>query len=889
MTDTAGATSPQKGAEADEGHSEGIQMGAGGSQAVRRTILVLFFLSGACGLVYEVVWMRMLTLIFGATAFATSTILASFFAGLALGSFSFGRIVDRRARNPLALYAALEGGVGVFAFVMPLLMAGLTTTYVAVARRWSLGYYEINLVRFALAFLVLVIPATLMGGTLPVIVKFFAEKRERLGWDIGQLYAVNTFGAVVGTFLAGFFLILFLGVRETAWAAGTVNLLIAGAVWVIGRRSSAGEGVRAGEGDPGETSTGGPAPVSAGAARLALWAVGISGFSALALEVLWTRSLVFFLDNSTHAFTTILTAFLVGIAIGSALVAGLIDRWKRLLTGLGVLEVLIGVSAVLAVPVLNHSNPVLQQMADVAPDAMLLWKWTGMRFMTSLSVMLVPTILMGMAFPLAARIYARRLDAVGTALGEVYSLNTICGVVGSVAAGFLLIPMIGMRTSILLIAAVSVLLGAILILSDPAADRPGRLKTLGAMSALTAVVGVFYASIGKAPLTSYIERMDTHQVLSYDEGIGATVKVFEDSLGARYVSIDGFPVAGTSLGLYDAQKALSNLPMMLTPVDSPRVNIVGFGAGGTSWGILQYGVRKIDCVELVPAVLDAAKWFPEVNHGVIGQPRYNVIRGDGRNYALVTDQTYDVISIDATSPKMAGNGSLYTVEFYRLLAQKLSDQGLVAQWLPFHLLSDSEMRMTARTFLQVFPHSTLWFSPIRHHAVLIGTKRPLRIDYQALRRKLSLPGVRGELGPMNVTSPIDFLGLFAMGEDALAAYADGARLNTDDHPYLEFAPAMAYFVSRAYIVRNLLAIRNARESPLPLVTDTGRTPEEVAGVAAQVGLRFQATQYSISGDVYYYVGQIERARAEYDQALLTDPGDKNWLHPAWAGVTRSNR
>ncbi len=888
MTSPSGAMRPSTGAE--DGGSETAEVGAGGPQSIRRTILVLFFLSGACGLVYEVVWMRMLTLIFGATAFATSTILASFFAGLALGSFSFGRIVDRGRRHPLALYAVLEAGVGVFAFLMPVLLAGLTTTYVAMARAWSLGYYEINLIRFALAFLVLLVPATLMGGTLPVMVKFFAEKSDRLGWDIGQLYAVNTFGAVVGTFLAGFFLILFLGVRETAWAAGTVNLLIAGAVWVLGRRVAVGQGeARAGAGPEQEPPPEEAVPTSAAAARLALWAVGISGFSALALEVLWTRSLVFFLDNSTHAFSTILTAFLIGIAIGSAVVAGLIDRGKRLLSGLGVLEVLIGVSAVLAIPVLNHSSPVLQRMADVTPNNLLLWKWTGMRFLTSLSVMLVPTILMGMAFPLAARIYARRVEAVGTALGDVYSLNTICGVVGSVAAGFLLIPLMGMRASILLVAGISVVLGAVLILSDPVATRPGRVKTLGAMGVLSALAAVVYLSIGEAPLTSYIERMDTDRVLSYDEDIGATVKVFEDSLGARYVSIDGFPVAGTSLGLYDAQKALSNLPMLLTPVDSPRVNIVGFGAGGTSWGILQYGVQRIDCVELVPAVLDAAKWFPEVNHGVIGQPRYNVIRGDGRNYALVTDKTYDVISIDATSPKMAGNGSLYTVEFYRLLEQRLSDQGLVAQWLPFHLLSDAEMRMTARTFLEVFPHSTLWFSPIRHHAVLIGTKQPLRIDYQALERKLRLPAVRSELDPMNVTSPIDFLGLFAMGEDALHEYADDARLNTDDHPYLEFTPAMAYFVSRAYIVRNLLAIRQARQSPLPLLTNTGRTPEEAAGVAAQVRLRFQATQYSISGDVYYYVGQIERARAEYDMALLTDPGDKNWLHPAWAQLTGTNR
>jgi spermidine synthase len=860
------------------------------SNGTRRALLVLFFLSGACGLVYEVVWMRELTLVFGATAFATSTILAAFFTGLALGSLSFGRIADRRS-DPLKIYALLEAGIGVFAFVMPFLLAGLSDVYVDIARRWSIGYYAINAVRFSLSFLVLLIPATLMGGTLPVMVKFFAREEGRLGRDIGRLYAVNTFGAVVGTFLAGFLLILLLGVHETAWAAGAVNLLVAAAVWGLAlrdaRRPSLPPATATPDADDGPAE--GATSVSDRVARLALWTAGVSGFCALALEVLWTRSLVFFLDNSTHAFSTILTAFLIGIALGSAVVARWIDRGGRLLTGLGVLQVMVGVSAVLAIPVLNHTSPVLQRMTDVTPDALLYWKWTGMRFLTSLSVMLVPTVLMGMAFPLAARIHARRVDSVGTALGNVYSFNTFAGVIGSVAAGFLLIPLLGMRVSILLVAAISVALGAVLVLADPVATRSGRTKTLGALGVVTAAVAALYLSIGKEPLTSYIERMDADIVLAYDEDIGATVKVFADTLGQRYVSIDGFPVAGTSLGLLDAQKSLSALPMLLTSVDSPRVNIVGFGAGGTSWGILQYGVEKIDCVELVPAVLDAAVWFPDVNHGVIDEPRYNVIRGDGRNYALVSDETYDVISIDATSPKMAGNGSLYALEFYELLDQRLSDRGLVAQWLPFHLLSDAEMRMTARTFQAVFPHTTLWFSPIRHHAVLIGTKQPLRIDHERLRRRLDMEGVRAELRPMNVTSAIDVLGWFAMGEDALRAYTEGARMNTDDHPYLEFAPAMAYFVSRSYLVRNLLNIRQSRESPLPLLVGTGATEEERAAVADDVLRRFEATQYSITGDAYYFAGETERALREYDRALATDPRDKNWLHPAWANVTRGPR
>jgi len=177
----------------------------------------------------------MLTLVFGATAFATSTILASFFAGLALGSYYFGRVIDK-GRNPLLVYALLEAGIGVFAFLMPVLFSGLSEVYVLISRQLGIGYYGISLIRFAFSFLVLLIPTTLMGGTLPVIVKYFARRRERLGWHVGHLYSINTFGAVVGTLSAGFFLILALGVKETAYVVGVVNLLIAGIVLAMARR-----------------------------------------------------------------------------------------------------------------------------------------------------------------------------------------------------------------------------------------------------------------------------------------------------------------------------------------------------------------------------------------------------------------------------------------------------------------------------------------------------------------------------------------------------------------------------------------------------------------------------------------------------------------------------
>jgi spermidine synthase len=825
---------------------------------VRHIVVVLFFLSGACGLVYEVVWMRMLTLVFGATAFATAAILSAFFAGLALGSLYFGRRADR-SRNPLALYAGLEAGVGAFAFLMPVLLAGVTAVYVAVERRLDLGFYPLSLLRLGLAIPVLVLPATLMGGTLPVIVKFFVRSTRGLGLDVGRLYAVNTLGAVLGAFVAGFFLILLLGVREAAYLTGVVNLGLAGLALALSR----GVSLEPAAPEPEEPVTAAETRVQ----KLSLWAVGLSGLAALALEVLWTRALVFFLDNSTHAFTTMLTAFLLGIAIGGAVVAWFADRRVPLLAVLGAVEVLIGMASLFAIPILAGATPVLNGLEGHELDAWFLWKWTALRLGRSLTVMLVPTILMGMTVPLVAKIYTRRLSRVGDSLGRVYSANTIGGVLGSLAAGFLLIPAIGVRNGILAIAGLSTLIGIVLLAAQPAL-RGGLASKAGIVAGATlAFVAASRLATDNLVLASYRERADAAEVLSYREGIGSTVKVFRDKQGAKVLSIDGFPVAGTSRGLLDAQESLGNVPLLLSSASSPRVNLVGFGAGGASWEVVQYDVSAVDCVELVPAVIDAAGWFPEVNHGVLGHPKYRLIMGDGRNYALVTDRQYDVISVDATSPKMAGNGSLYTREFYRLMDRRLSEDGLALQWLPFHLVSDAEVRMTARTFMEVFPHTTLWLSPLRYHGLLVGTRKPLRIDVEALRRKMQRPGVREELARVGVTGPLDFLAGFVMGEDDLRRYVAGARLNTDDHPYLEFTPAWSYFLALEYAVHGLESFRQARTSAALLLANAS------AAFADSVARRYQATQHSIRGDVSYSLGRGADALREWTTALSIDPGD----------------
>ena len=846
--------------------------------SLRLIILVLFFLSGVAALICEVVWMRMLTLVFGATTFATSTILASFFAGLALGSFYFGRVIDR-GRNPLKVYALLTAGIGVFAFLMPLIFSGLDNIYVNISQHFNINFYLFSLIRFALSFLVLLIPTTLMGGTLPVLTKFLVKTPGRLGWNISNLYSINTFGAVVGSLSAGFFLIVVLGVKESTYVAGVMNFLIAGTVLALNRSLGI---IQTADSNPKkseeEQQDNKREAYSSKIARLALWAAGVSGFCALAYEVFWTRALVFFLDNTTHAFTTMLTTFLLGLALGSFIIARFIDTRRKPLALLGLIEILIGLSAILAIPVFGNLGAAFESIAGVPESSMTYWQWTGMRFIRSISIMLVPTFLMGMTFPLFIKVYARNLKMVGSAIGNVYSINTIGGVFGSVIAGFVLIPLIGIRQSIILIASINVVIGGILILYEPLMRYKNKLKMVVGLGLLFVSIGVIFLTIGQITFSSRTERMEATEILYYKEGIGATVKVYKTELGNKTISIDGFPVAGTSSSMQDIQMALGHLPLLLSNAPSPSVNIIGFGAGGTSWGVMQYNVKQVDCVELVPAVVDAAEWFPEINHDVLNAPKFNLIMGDGRNYSLVTDKKYDVISIDATSPKCAGNGSLYALEFYELCKQRLSKDGLIAQWLPHHLLSDEEVKMIARTFKMVFPHTTLWFTPARGYCILVGTQEKLEIDFKSLSGKLEMSNIQQELEQINITDPFDFLSCFVMGEEALTKFIGDGEINTDNHPYLEFTPTMSYSTPIEYYVQNMLSIIKFREDVFPLLVNIGETDVEIASVRETLQRRFAATEYNISGLVLFMQGRLEEAIVEYHKALVIEPEDEWTKH-----------
>ena len=834
----------------------------------------LFFLSGISGLLYEVAWTRMLHLLFGDTVLAVSTVLASFMAGLALGSFWSGRYVDRRPRV-LGLYAGLEAGIGLSAVLLPVVLQALTPVYVGLHRYLDGSFWLFSGVRFLLAFCLLCVPTALMGATLPVLSRYMVRTNATLGWSVGTLYALNTGGAVLGCFAAGYVLLGRVGLSRTVWIGAALNLAIAVVVWV-GQRWT--EEERHTPGAPSRTS--GEAPPAAVVydstiVRRVLWSFALSGCAALSYEVIWTRALTFFIGNSTYAFSAILTTFLCGLALGSVLFARLSDRRRSLLPLLGALQVGIGVYGMLTIAILGRLFYGLDAWWEGFSNAYwgtALW----LTFLKTFLVILPPTVCMGAAFPLVSKIVARGPQVVGRSIGNAYAVNTLGAIVGSWASGFVAIPLLGMRHSLALTALLSVGVGGVLLAS-------GGVERLRQGLLYAGVLGLFVVVMVATPPLRFgdIAGEPEKEVLHYEEDVAGVVKVATDIYDRKLLSINGWSVAGTSTPNLDValvndypevQKMLAHLPMLLHPAPR-RVLVIGFGAGGTAWSLSRYeALQQLDIVEFVPGVIRAARFFPEVNHGVLGDPRLRVIIDDGRNYLLVTPHTYDVVSVDTLDPKHAGNGNLYTREFYELSKRALTPGGIFVQWLPYHQVDNASLKMIARTFQHVYPHATVWLNRFKGYTLLVGTLDPLQIDIARLEASFRTPAIQRDLAEVHVATPWQLLENFTMRAETLRRYTAGStRLNGYDHPYVEF-----YGVSwHDPVEENLAELARFADDVTPLlIFPHAYSPEQQQRTRERLAIQRRISRYIFRGYLANWRRQLQEGTREYRKALKLDPQDE---------------
>ncbi|MCH7761333.1 fused MFS/spermidine synthase, partial [candidate division TA06 bacterium] len=743
--------------------------------------------------------------------------------------------------------------------------------YIWVYHHFPTTFYHLSLLRFLLSFSILLIPTFLMGGTLPVITKLFVRRTEELGGKIGILYAVNTFGAVIGTFSAGFFLLGTLGIQGTLYTASLINFLIAGVAWMLSRTAPASD-LRQ---KKVVTAPRGVRDHPPYVVHFILWAIFFSGLASLAYQVIWTRVLIIILQGTTYSFTTMLTTFLCGLALGSLLVTKFIDTRRDLLFLFGMIEILIGLSALLLLPLFSTLPDLLYAIRNQLGISW--WKVVGMGFLASFFVMLVPTILMGATFPLAVKLYTTNLKRVGGSVGIVYAANTTGAILGSFAVGFVLIPLIGIQGSNLIAAFVNISLGAIAIAINPFSLQ--KTKWAVTLPAAAILLLSFFIAPTHKPVITPTSLGPGDKLLFYKEDMAGTVSVIEQKRsGVRLCYVNSNFVCGTSYDALKTIRMLGHLPLLLHP--NPRsVLVIGFGMGVTTWSVTQHPIEKVVVVELSPAVVDASKYFSQVNHNVLNDPRVRLVEGDGRNYLLMTDERYDVITCDPTHP-LLGSGNLYTRDYFELCKERLTDGGIIVQYLPLHLLSPEDLKTAISTFKEVFPHTTVWFA--FSHGILVGTEGRLKIDYTSLKRRLSKEKIRQSLKESDLNEPFAFLSCFLLGEDGVDRFVARARINTDDRPRIEFSGQRSIGVETwSENLSRLLPFRGDVSTHLSHIE-----VEEEAEVRSKLSTIFSAGEHSLRGRVLYKRGRVEEAISEYRQTLEIYPEDeetKRWLKFAMEG------
>ena len=730
-------------------------------------LLALFLLSGATSLVYQVLWVRQLSLILGSTIYAISAVVSAFMAGLALGSAFFGARADRWG-HPLRLYGVLEGGIGLCALGVPAAF-GLIARAAATGADQGAG---LGALAFVATSLVLLVPTALMGGTLPVLARYVAGFRGSRGKLVGLLYSLNTAGAILGAGITGFVLIRAIGVRNTTVAAAVANLMICVAAVALSRAWP----------EPQPQKVAAPRRMPSGESQL-LGAVTVAyfvnGLVGLGLELLWTRAVMLFSGNTIYAFTVILTTFLIGIVAGSSIVAAAMERVRNAPALLGGLQCGIGLIAGLTPLGLAAVGVPLFQSAQAraAPLGLLAQALSG--FVVSVLFMLPATVLLGASFPLVARVAADYTDRVGRAVGRVYALNTVGAVLGSLLSAFVFLPWIGIQRSILLFALLSAVAGVYVT----ARTRAIGWTAFGAIAVLTLA-----AALGGAPnhFRAMLEKALRVQLSFYAEGVETTVGVYPSRKAQRPVLLIN-NVALDDHGV--VHKLLAHIPALLHP-DPKRVLVVGFGVGITSQSFAAHGVAVNDCVEISADVMRAAPQFAGLNGNIAGRgdASFHLYVADGRRLLLARGQTYDILALDANSGKLrnAGVGKLYTREFFELCRSRLAPDGMITVYASPNTTLQ-EFKMIVRTFREVFPHTSLWIDPVYGETcVLLGTLQPLRIDLQRWLDRLQRPAVQADLAVFDLDAPGMLLSAFLMGEESVRLFSAGGAVNTDDHPIMEF-------------------------------------------------------------------------------------------------------
>jgi spermidine synthase len=754
-------------------------------------LYVLFFCSGMASLICETVWFKQLQFVLGSSTFSISVVVACFFGGLALGGWLGGQLADRTGFL-LRLYALLEFSLGLVSAAVTVALSNWEA-WIALLAPWLGPESSVSRpLTVLLAATILIVPTALMGATLPVLAKQLARSHIGIAPRIGLLYGVNTLGGALGCLLVGFFLIGQLGVTQSALLASLIYLAIAFGAAIAIRLVRRREYRTAIDAAMSDARAEGASPDRPERSLLLVFA--LMGFVAIAYEVLWFRLLTFFGVHTVYAFSGMLSTYLMGLVIGSLInTRFLAHRADRHLADLARLQLMVVASAVFSMALLGRSRNLLAMIEGVEHG---LRDWqvlahlladTSPFFWLCLTVLLLPSTLIGIGFPLAMEVTARRQDALGSRLGLLYGVNTMGGVLGALVVGFGLLPLVGSQGSYMIIVVLNLAIFAILIASQRSLRTDRRLLREGALGvAFLLACGLV---LGRNYLKASLTYFPGAEVLAFRESPDSTFVVlgYQSPDTGRYqqLVVNGTSYANNSPPGRRYMATLGHLPALLHS-DPRSALVISIGTGTTVGSLtLHSGLHQIFAVDIAQDVFKLAPLFVPLNHRFHESKRVRQVVADGRHFLLGTDLRFDVLTFEPPPPVEAGVVNLYSREFYRLARAHMKPGALLCQWIPLDTGFELLPRMMLRTILAEFPHVSLWI-PNRMEAAIVASIEPLRIDVEMLRARMSEPALRADLNAYGLGEPEQLLATFVTADDGLSNYAGAALTVTDDQPRIEY-------------------------------------------------------------------------------------------------------
>jgi spermidine synthase len=859
----------------------------------------MLFLSGTAALIYQVVWARHLCLIFGGSHLAVTTVLAVFMGGLAIGSYWFGRKAPEKSRL-FRLYAVIEFGIAISAVLFWVLMKCYPTIYVFFAQINNSSIVYLTTVRIVLALIALIVPTTLMGGTLPILSNLVSNRDSFLGVGVSLLYAVNTLGAVVGAALAGFILIPLYSVSGALVVAVASNIAVGTlcivldimALSALRGTTTTSPHCSASYADHDKKDGNIASPSSPMSQTLVLWGIGISGFCAMGYEILWTRILSIIAGASVYAFTLMLMAFLSGISIGSSsfvllsnrLFRSLASSPKRLIIVFGAVQIVIGISAYFVSSHLYEMSSLTNLLYFLLHDKLHLAGSFETRqtanFILVFAFMLVPAFFMGFTFPLTVAIFTNKDRPLSCTVGKILSSNTVGAIIGSATCGYFLIYSVGLQSSLQVLILANIGIGLIAlasILRNSFAYYVTAIIVLlsfslpfffpQALRLWTPKISAIYQRGDDTHSDRFQDTMANFEILYHGEGIQELVSSIHN-YGELFFITNGRIEASNDIKDMKLQMMLGHLPMLLNR--NPRkVFVLGTGTGMTLGAVSSHPeIEQITLAEIEPKMINIARTFGGYNHQVLDNPKLRLAFNDGRNYLMTSKERFDVITADPVHPWFSGTGYLYSREYFKLVAEHLNSGGIACQWLPLYELSEENIKSVIKTFSETFRFSMLWYA--QEDAILIGSNSPILIDEGTLERRIHIQQVHDDLVPLRMGSAEQFLSSFVMGKAGISSYSFGGIINTDDNLYLEFS-APRSIGNYDLIATNITGLARHRESILPYLNK----PADIK-LQTQQQQRWATNNKAADLNDRAHVLQLQDKMGEPEFTAIVDELDKHY-------------